>query len=118
MVTAEEIRSRVETVDKARIQARADAAAKVAEGAERRAAVARELTDLDAALAADVAAAGQVMSMAELIDFTGLSEDELSSASASGASGRARSSRRRGVAMKQAPRARRATASAGNSPAS
>ena len=117
MVTAEEIRSRVQAVDEARIQARADAAAKVAEGAERRAAVARELADLDAVLAADVAAAERVMSMAELVDFTGLSERELSSAAAGGTPTRGRSSRRHGTATARSPRARRATASAGDSPA-
>lgn len=117
MVTVDEIRARVEAADKVRIQARADAAAKVAEGAERRAGVARELAELNAVLAADVAAAEKVMTMAELVDFTGLSENDLAGV---GAAGRGRPSRRRTTSGARTPRSRRtpAAAAAGDSPAS
>jgi hypothetical protein len=118
MVTVDEIRARVEAADKLRIQARADAAANVAEGAERRATVARELAELDAALAADVAAAEKVMTMVELVDFTGLSEHDLAGA---GAAGRGRPSRRRAASGARTPRSRRTpaagTADAADSPA-
>lgn len=109
MVTAEEIRSRVEAADKARIQARADAAAKVAEGAERRATIALELAEADAVLSADVAAAQQVMTMVELVNFTGLSDADLLQGQGVGGNGRGRQSRRRNTSETRSPRPRRAT---------
>ena len=77
MVTAEEIRARVEAADRARIQARADAAAQIAADVERRTAVAAELAEIDASLTARIDAAAAVMTLAELAEFTGIAETEL-----------------------------------------
>ena len=58
MVTADEIRARVEAADRARIQARADTAAEIAADVERRTTVAAELAEIDASLTARIDAAG------------------------------------------------------------
>lgn len=78
MVTADEIRARVEAADKVRIQARAAAAAKIAADVERRTKVRQELTEIDAAIAEDLAEVAAIMTLAELSEFTGISEAELS----------------------------------------
>ena len=59
MVTADEIRARVEAADRARIQARADAAAQIAADVERRTTVAAELAEIDASLTARIDAGGR-----------------------------------------------------------
>ena len=77
MVTADEIRARVETADRARIQARADAASQIAADVERRTTVVAELAEIDASLTARIDAAAAVMTLAELAEFTGIPETEL-----------------------------------------
>ena len=77
MVTADEIRARVEAADRARIQARADTAAEIAADVERRTTVAAELAEIDASLTARIDAAAAVMTLAELAEFTGIPETEL-----------------------------------------
>ena len=80
MVTADEIRARVEAADRARIHARADAAAQIAADVERRTTVAAELAEIDASLTAQIDAAAAVMTLAELAEFTGIPETELRAA--------------------------------------
>ena len=80
MVTADEIRARVEAADRARIQARADTAAQIAADVERRTTVAAELAEIDASLTARIDAAAAVMTLAELAEFTGIPETELRAA--------------------------------------
>ena len=77
MVTADEIRARVEAADRTRIQARADAAAQIAADVERRTTVVAELAEIDATLTARIEAAAAVMTLAELAEFTGIPEAEL-----------------------------------------
>jgi len=77
MVTADEIRARVEAADRARGHARADAAAQIAADVERRTTVAAELAEIDASLTARIDAAAAVMTLAELAEFTGIPETEL-----------------------------------------
>ena len=102
MVTADEIRARVEAADKDRIQARADAAARIAADIERRTTVRAELAEIDAAITADLAAAAAIMSLAELSAFTGIPETDLSPATTAGNGGgrRGRQPRRKTVARK------------------
>ena len=78
MVTADEIRARVEAADKIRIQARADAAARIAADIERRTRARAELAEIDAAVAAGLAESAAIMTLAELSEFTGISMSELS----------------------------------------
>ena len=78
MVTADEIRARVEAADKIRIQARADAAARIAADIERRTKVRSELAEVDAAVAAGLAESAAIMTLTELSEFTGISVSELS----------------------------------------
>jgi hypothetical protein len=80
MVTADEIRARVEAADKSRIQARADAAAKIAADIERRTKVRAELAEVDAAITAGLADAAAIMTLAELSAFTGIPEADLAPA--------------------------------------
>ena len=88
MVTADEIRARVEAADKSRIQARADAAAKIAADIERRTQVRAELAEIDAAITAGLAEAAAIMTLAELSAFTGIPEADLSPATTAGNGGR------------------------------
>lgn len=71
MVTAEEIRARVEQADRARIQIRADAAGKVATALARRTEAAQQLAVAEAAITAALGEAGAVMTLDELAEFTG-----------------------------------------------
>jgi hypothetical protein len=77
MVTADEIRARVEAADKDRIQARADAAARIAADIEKRSKVRAELAEIDAAITAGLAASTAIMTLAELSAFTGIPVTEL-----------------------------------------
>jgi hypothetical protein len=88
MVTADEIRARVEAADKDRIQARADAAARIAADIERRTTVRAELAQIDAAITAALADAAAIMTLAELSAFTGIPEADLSPATGVGDGGR------------------------------
>jgi len=114
MVTADEIRARVEAADRARIQARADAAAQIAADVERRTTVAAELAEIDASLTARIDAAAAVMTLAELAEFTGIPETELRAAGRhSGASRSRRTTRgksQRGKSTTRAARSRRGAA--------
>lgn len=76
MVTAEEIRARVEEADRARIQVRADAAGKVATALAQRAEAARQLATAEATITAALSEAGTVMTLDELAEFTGESVRE------------------------------------------
>src|SRR4051812_41705837 len=77
MVTADEIRKRVEAADRARVQSRADAAAAIATAVEQRTKVRTELAELEASIVAQVKDAEAVMSLAELAEFTGIPVTEL-----------------------------------------
>jgi len=108
MVTAEEIRARVEATDRARIQARADAAAQIAADVERRRTVVAELAEIDASLTARIDAAAAVMTLAE---FTGIPETELRAVGNRTGESRSRRTRRatsvRGKSTTRAARSRR-----------
>lgn len=101
MVTAEEIRKRVETSDRARIQRRADAAEAIAAAVERRTGLRAELADLDASITQQVRDSAAVMTVDELAEFTGIPTTEL------GTTGRG--PRGRKPARANSPRGRRAT---------
>ena len=102
MVTADEIRARVEAADKDRIQARADAAAKIAADVERRTKVRAELAEIDAAITAGLADAAAIMTLAELSAFTGIPEAELSPVAVTVNGGRhGRQPRRKSVAARK-----------------
>ena len=102
MVTADEIRARVEAADKDRIQARADAAAKIAADIERRTKVRAELAEIDAAITAGLADAAAIMTLAELSAFTGIPEADLSPATSAGNGGRrGRQPRRKAVGTRK-----------------
>ena len=108
MVTADEIRARVEAADRARIQARADAAAEIAADVERRTTVVAELAEIDASLTARIDAAAAVMTLAELAEFTGIPETELRAVgSRTGASRPRRMARGKSVRGKSTTRASR-----------
>ena len=77
MVTADEIRQRVERADQARAKARADTATEVATLVEKRTRARVELTDVEAAAAFAIDAAGAVMTVDELATFTGIPITEL-----------------------------------------
>ena len=98
MVTADEIRARVEVADKIRIQARADAAARIAADIERRTRVRAELAEIDAAVAAGLAESAAIMTLAELSEFTGISESELAPPTIARDNGRTRRPSRRKAA--------------------
>lgn len=70
MATAEEIERRVEQVDTARSAKRSAAAQQVGVLAQRRAAIAKQLTDIEEQLGDVLAAAQEVMDMEELAAFT------------------------------------------------
>lgn len=70
MVTAAEIRARVEEADRARIQVRADAAEKVATALALRTEAAKQLVTAEANIAAAIGEAGAVMTLDELAEFT------------------------------------------------
>lgn len=80
MVTADEIRARVEAADKDRIRARADTAAKIASQIEQRGKVRAELAEIDAAITAGIAESAAIMTLTELSEFTGISMAELAPA--------------------------------------
>lgn len=101
MVTADEIRARVEVADKDRIQARADAAAKIAADIERRTKVRAELADIDTAIQAGLAESAAIMTLAELSEFTGIPEAELSPPSSTSSADRPRRSSRRKVGARK-----------------
>jgi hypothetical protein len=104
MVTAEEIRARVEAADKDRIRARADAAARIAVYVEKRAQVRAQLAEIDAAITAGLADAAAIMTVAELSTFTGISETELNPPPVPPAGGRyGRAPRRKVGARKTRP---------------
>ena len=106
MVTADEIRARVEAADKIRIQARADAAARIAADIERRTKVRAELAEVDAAVAAGLAESAAIMTLAELTEFTGIPVSELSPPIITPDTGRSRRPARRktaGGARKRRP---------------
>ena len=111
MVTAEEIRARVEAADRARIQARADAAAQIAADVERRTTVVAELAEIDASLTARIDAAAAVMTLAELAEFTGIPETELRAVGRRNGESRSRKTARgksvRGKSTTRAARSRR-----------
>ena len=77
MVTADEIRKRVEAADRDRIQSRADAAAAIAAAVEQRTKIRAELAELEATIANRIKASEAVMSLAELAEFTGIPITEL-----------------------------------------
>lgn len=77
MVTADEVRARVEAADKERIQARADAAAKIAVNIDKRSKVRAELAEIDAAITAGLAEATAIMTLAELSAFTSIAVADL-----------------------------------------
>ena len=111
MVTADEIRARVEAADRARIQARADAAAQIAADVERRTTVVAELAAIDASLTARIDAAAAVMTLAELAEFTGIPETELRAVGRRAGESRSRRTARgksvRGKSTTRAARSRR-----------
>ena len=111
MVTADEIRARVEAADKIRIQARADAAARIATAIERRTRARAELAEIDAAVTAGLAESAAIMTLAELSEFTGISESELSPPVIAPDTGRTRRPARRKAAG-GARKSRRAVADA------
>jgi len=88
MVTADEIRARVEAADKERIQARADTAAKIAANIEKRRNVLAELAEVDAAIAAGLADSTAIMTLAELSAFTGIAVSDLAPGTTPGRGGR------------------------------
>ena len=114
MVTADEIRARVEAADRARVHARADAAAQIAPDVERRTTVAAELAEIDATLTARIDAAAAVMTLAELAEFTGIPETELRGAGSRTGESRSRRTTRgkttRGKSTTRAARSRGAVA--------
>ena len=116
MVTAEEIRARVEAADRARIQARADAAAEIAADVERRTTVVAELAEIDASLTARIDAAAAVMTLAELAEFTGIPETELRAVGSRTGESRSRRTARgksvRGKSTTRAARSRRGAVAA------
>lgn len=71
MVTASEIRARVEAADRARIEARATAAERVLTAVQQRDEIAAKLSSADAAIGAAIAEASSVMTLDELADFMG-----------------------------------------------
>ena len=77
MVTADEIRQRVEKADQARAKARADTAAEVAAWVERRTLTRSDLAEVESETAARIEAAGAVMTVDELATFTGIPITEL-----------------------------------------
>ena len=99
MVTAEEIRARVEAADKIRIQARADVAARIAADIERRTRVRAELAEIDAAVAAGLVESAAIMTLAELSEFTGIAETELTPPAIAPGPGRTRRPPRRKAAV-------------------
>jgi len=106
MVTAAEICARVETADRARIQTRADAAARVAADVERRKVTLAELAEIEAAIATGVSESAAVMTLRELAEFTGIPQRELRVAGRGAGDGSARRSTRRKPAA-TSPRARK-----------
>ena len=116
MVTADEIRARVEAADRARIQARADAAAQISADGERRTTVVAELAEIDASLTARIDAAAGVMTLAELAEFTGIAETELRAVGRRTGESRPRRTTRgtsaRGKSTTRAARSRRGAAAA------
>ena len=77
MATAEEIERRVEQADTARSAKRAAAAQQVGALAQRRAAVAEELVEIEGQLGDVLAAASDVMDMDELARFTDVQSADL-----------------------------------------
>jgi hypothetical protein len=113
MVTADEIRKRVEAADRARVQSRADAAAAIATAVEQRTKVRAELAELEAAIDTQVKASEAVMSLAELAEFTGIPVTELRATGRGARSGKAtRSTSTRGRSARTAGRARTASTTA------
>ena len=77
MVTAEEVRARVHAVDEQRIELRAERAAEVARDHEQWQAAAAEVARQAAQLQASVERAHEVMTLDELVSFTGLPRTDL-----------------------------------------
>lgn len=105
MVTAEEIRARVEAADKDRIQARADTAAKIAANIDKRNKVLAELAEVDAAIAAGLADSTAIMTLKELSAFTGIAVSDLTPSVATARGGRGGRQPRRRTAGAQKSRA-------------
>ncbi|HEY5840685.1 MAG TPA: hypothetical protein VIU87_04310 [Mycobacterium sp.] len=77
MATEDEIRARVEAADQARIQVRADIAAKVATLFGKQAQLRDELSETESLLAAALVESDSVMTRAELSTFTGVEDAQL-----------------------------------------
>jgi hypothetical protein len=78
MATEDEIRARVEAADRARIQVRADIAAKIATLFAKRAQLRDALSETESLLAAALVESDSVMTRAELSSFTGVEDTQLS----------------------------------------
>lgn len=72
MSTADEIRARVKQADEARIESRAERAATVALVHNQRAELLAQLSEVDAELKKSVRAAVEVMTLDELVEFSGV----------------------------------------------
>ncbi len=77
MATMDEIRQRIEQADQARLRARVDAAERIATLVEQRGQARVDLAGLEATTAAQIEAAGAVMTLDELAKFTGIPLTEL-----------------------------------------
>lgn len=97
MSTAAEVRARVQKADAARIEARAQRAATVAEVHGRRAVVLDELAQLDAELDTSVREAFAVMTLDELVEFADVPRADVRGKARVSATGvKARSTKPRG----------------------
>jgi hypothetical protein len=77
MVTTVEIQQRIEEADQARLRARVETATTIATLVESRTQARAELAKLEAMAAAQIEAAGAVMTVDELAKFTGIPLTEL-----------------------------------------
>ena len=103
MSTAAEVRARVQKADEARLEARAQRAAAVAEVHGRRAALLAELAHLDAELDTSVREAFAVMTLDELVEFADVPRADVRGVAPVSATGvKARSTKPRGRPAKNA----------------
>jgi hypothetical protein len=77
VTTPNEIQQRIEEADQARLRVRVDAATKIADLIQQRARARIHVTELEATAAAQIEAAGAVMTVDELAKFTGIPLGEL-----------------------------------------